>query len=73
MTKITKVAVDAQLVAAAEILGLDITREVDVHMGGRLDRRRRENAWRRRNREAIQAWNGCIDENGIPFEQLRPW
>ena len=29
--------------------------------------------WREENREAIARWDAWLDENGIPFESLRPW
>ena len=36
-------------------------------------REKRRERWRAANREAIEAWNEWIEENGIPFEDLRPW
>jgi antitoxin CcdA len=36
-------------------------------------REKRRERWRAENRHAIEAWNKWIDENGIPFAELRPW
>lgn len=33
----------------------------------------RRQKWRDENRAAIEAWNAWIEENGVPFEELRPW
>jgi antitoxin CcdA len=33
----------------------------------------RRQKWRDDNRAAIESWNRWIEENGIPFEELRPW
>ena len=34
-------------------------------------RRRRD--WQERNHQALQYWNDWVEENGLPFEDLRPW
>jgi antitoxin CcdA len=36
-------------------------------------REMRRQKWRDDNRAAIESWNRWIEENGIPFEELRPW
>jgi antitoxin CcdA len=36
-------------------------------------RKKRNQLWREQNRAAIQAWNDWIEENGVPFSDLRPW
>ena len=33
----------------------------------------RQKKWRDDNRAAIEAWNAWVEENGVPFEDLRPW
>lgn len=33
----------------------------------------RQQKWRDENRKAIESWNRWIEENGVPFEELRPW
>lgn len=36
-------------------------------------RERRREEWQRRNRRAIENWNRWIEDNGLPFDELRPW
>jgi antitoxin CcdA len=36
-------------------------------------RERRREEWRRKNAKAVAAWNDWVEENGIPFAELRPW
>jgi antitoxin CcdA len=36
-------------------------------------REMRQQKWRDDNRKAIESWNRWIEENGVPFEELRPW
>jgi antitoxin CcdA len=33
----------------------------------------RRQKWRDENRAALEAWNTWIEENGVPFDELRPW
>jgi antitoxin CcdA len=35
--------------------------------------RLRTERWREDNRDAIEGWNRWVDENGIPFADLRSW
>jgi post-segregation antitoxin (ccd killing protein) len=34
---------------------------------------KRRKQWAIDNRRAIEAWNTWVEENGTPFEELRPW
>lgn len=36
-------------------------------------RRLRTERWREENRDAIEGWNRWVDENGIPFADLKSW
>jgi len=58
----------------------DEAREFGTNMSAVLesaleDRHRdlRRQKWRDENRAAIEAWNAWVEENGVPFEDLRPW
>ena len=73
MPEVSVVRIDAKLVAEAESVGLDVARETELHLRSLVERRHRKVVWRRENREAIQAWNAWINENGIPFEEIRAW
>ena len=66
-------ALNAKLLAEAETLGIDVPKEIEIHLRVRIEKRKREFAWREQNRAAIEQWNEWIEKNGIPFEELRPW
>jgi antitoxin CcdA len=36
-------------------------------------REKRREAWRAKNKKALDTWNRWVEENGLPFEDLRPW
>lgn len=36
-------------------------------------RKRRREEWQRQNRKALDVWNKWVAENGLPFDELRPW
>jgi antitoxin CcdA len=36
-------------------------------------REKRREVWRAKNEKALDAWNRWVEENGLPFEDLRPW
>ena len=65
-------SVRADLIDEAKAFGTNISAVLEraleaEHRQHRIDR------WRAENREAVQAWNSWIEENGIPFSELRPW
>jgi antitoxin CcdA len=71
MTKtLDRVQIDPELVAEATALGIDVDREVDVALRIKIDKKKRENAWREENREAIQEWNKHVEEQGLWYERL---
>ncbi len=73
MTKMSTVPTDKKLIFEAESFGLDAARVTEIHQRSVIEKKRREIAWRRQNRRAIQAWNAWLEENGLPLEDLRPW
>jgi antitoxin CcdA len=66
------ISIRADLVDAARASGTNISAVVERALESELREQRREK-WRAENRKAIEAWNRWIEENGIPFEDLRPW
>lgn len=64
-------AIDPKLLAEAENLGLDVRLELEAALGQRIEKRKRELAWQRENRDAIEAWNREIERNGLWYERLR--
>ncbi len=75
-TKATKRAVNvsirADLIEEAKAFKTNISAVVERALDEEHRERRREK-WRAENRPAIEAWNRWVEENGIPFEELKPW
>ncbi len=70
--KATNVTVDADLLAEAKALGLNLSRTLEERLA-ELVKAERERRWKEENREAIDAYNRYIDENGIFGEAFRTW
>ncbi len=66
------VSVRADLVDEARELGTNMSALLESALEDRHREIRRQK-WRDENGAAIKAWNAWIDENGVPFEDLRPW
>jgi antitoxin CcdA len=66
------ISIRADLVEEAKAFGTNISAVVERALDAEHRERRREK-WRAENRKAVEAWNRWIEENGIPFEDLRPW
>jgi post-segregation antitoxin (ccd killing protein) len=62
--------IDPALVAEASALGMDVTRELESALRVRIEKKKRENAWREENREAIQEWNRELEQNGLWYERI---
>ncbi len=68
---IDRVRVAPDLVAEAEALGMDVSAELDAALRVRIEKRKREKAWREDNRAAIAEWNREIEENGLWYEHIK--
>ena len=66
------VSVRADLIDEAKVFGTNVSAVVERALEEEHRERRREE-WRRRNAKALAAWNDWIEENGVPFAELRPW
>ena len=66
------VSIRANLVDEAKAFGTNLSAVLERALDEEHRERRRER-WRAENRKAIEAWNKWVEENGIPFEELRPW
>ena len=66
------VSIRADLVDEAKAFGTNLSAVLE-HALDEEHRERRRETWRAQNRKAIEAWNHWVEENGIPFEELRPW
>ncbi len=65
-------SIRADLVDEAKAFGTNVSAVVERALEAEHRERRREK-WRVENRKAIETWNRWIEENGVPFEELRPW
>ena len=66
------VSIRADLVDEAKAFKTNISAVLERALEEEHRERRREK-WRAENREAIETWNNWVEENGVPFDELRPW
>lgn len=64
------VAIDANIVAAAEALGLDVSAELERALAA-LARQRAAELWQAENREAIEEHNRFVERHGLWSDGLR--
>ena len=65
-------SIRSDLIDEAKAFGTNISAVLERALVEEHREKRRER-WQTENRPAIKAWNAWIEENGIPFEELRPW
>jgi antitoxin CcdA len=65
-------SLDSDLLDEAKSYGMNLSQFADAALRQAL-RDERQKRWREGNAKSIQAWNEWVDENGIPFSELRPW
>lgn len=70
--KPTNVSINSELLMDARKFGLNLSAELEERLIETL-RRRRAEQWLRDNREAIQAYNKFVEENGIWSDEFRTW
>jgi post-segregation antitoxin (ccd killing protein) len=66
------VSIPFELAEEAKAFGTNVSAVLERALNEDHRAKRRE-AWREANRKAMDRWNHWIAENGIPFEDLRPW
>ena len=66
------VSIPAELAEEAKAFGTNMSAVLERALNEEHREKRRE-AWRAENRKALDAWNRWVEENGLPFEDLRPW
>lgn len=68
--KAVNLTLDTGVVAAAREAGLSLSRVAEDAL--RLAVKREEDRrWKERNRPAMEAWNDWLEENGMPYADLR--
>lgn len=66
----TNISLDTKLVDCARELGINISRACEQGLAKQVSAERTRR-WQEENREAIQAYNAWIDQNGVPLEEYR--
>lgn len=66
------VPVDSALVAEAEALGLDVSKELEEELRRIVERHKAGREWREENREVIEVFRN-IEEHGPFGEEWRSW
>ena len=68
--KAVNVTLDTGVVAAAREAGLNLSRVTEdaLRLAVKQEEDRR---WKERNRGAMEAWNDWLEQNGMPYADLR--
>ena len=67
--KPVNLSLDTGVVEAARSLGINLSQACEALR--EATRKERDRQWQDENREAIQAWNAWLEENGLPLEKYR--
>ncbi|WP_174522634.1 type II toxin-antitoxin system CcdA family antitoxin [Novosphingobium lentum] len=70
--KATNVSLDVELVGEARRLGLNISRACEAGLADQIAREKARQ-WKLDNAGAVGAWNGWVEENGLPLSGHRPF
>jgi antitoxin CcdA len=70
--KATNVSLDAELLAEARALGINLSRTLEERLA-ELVKAERTRRWQEENRAAIESMNRFTEENGVFGEEYRPW
>lgn len=68
--KSTNLSLDAQLVAEAKELDINISRVAEESIASAVAEERKR-LWKIENRVAIEAWNDYVERNGLPLAKYR--
>jgi antitoxin CcdA len=66
----TNVSLNADLIAAARQLDVNISEACERGLSEEVSRAKRE-AWLEENLPALEAWNQWVRENGMPYAEYR--
>jgi antitoxin CcdA len=66
------VSIRADLLEEAKALGTNISAVVERALEDE-HREKRRAKWQAENRHAMESWNRWVEDNGIPFEDLKTW
>lgn len=68
--KPTNVSLDAEFVAEAKALGINLSQACEKGLVEAV-KEARAALWQEENREAIESWNAWVEENGLPLASKR--
>ena len=68
--KATNLSIDQNLVAEAKALDLNVSRLAEEGIAAAV-REEKTRRWKEEKREAMEAWNEWVRENGLPFAEYR--
>ena len=68
--KSTNLSLDAQLVADAKAMGLNLSETAERAIAEAI-REEKVRRWKEENREAMEAYNKYIEEHGLPLAEFR--
>jgi len=68
--KSTNLSLDAQLVADAKAMGLNLSETAERAIAEAI-REEKLRRWKEENREAMEAYNKYIEEHGLPLAEYR--
>ena len=66
----TNVSLDAETVAEARTLGINVSQACEQGLVAEL-KKVRQARWKEENREAIDSYNAFVDRHGLPFDRFR--
>lgn len=66
----TNVTLPEELTSCARELGVSISKACEAGLAAAV-KAERERRWVEENRPAMKAWNVWLEENGMPFEDIR--
>lgn len=66
----TNISLDTKLVEAAKEYGINVSRACEEGLAKQVSDERSKR-WQEDNREAIDAYNAWIEENGVPLAEYR--
>ncbi|SHH00133.1 type II toxin-antitoxin system CcdA family antitoxin [Marivita hallyeonensis] len=70
--KSTSISLDADLIARAKRVGVNLSRAAEA--GIEQDVRKAEaERWKEENKDAIQAYNKRVEAEGLPLDAYRKW
>ena len=70
--KAVNLSLDTGVVAAAREAGLNLSQVCEAALR-QASRKERDRQWKEDHRESMEGWNRWLEENGLPYAELRLW